>query len=89
MKGLKVALVIMRAGLGQLDEADHRGQRRALDHLHQEADRRRHRDAQRLRQDHVAQLLAEAERQAADASHWPLGIDATQPRQISVRKALV
>ncbi len=24
-----------------------------------------------------------------EASHWPLGIEATQPRQISVRKALV
>ena len=25
----------------------------------------------------------------ADASHWPFGIDSTQPRQISARKALV
>ena len=30
-----------RAGLGQLDEADHRRQRRALDHLHEKAHRRR------------------------------------------------
>ncbi len=46
-----------RAGLGQVDEADDGGERRALDHLHREADRRRDGDAQRLRQDHVAHLL--------------------------------
>jgi hypothetical protein len=52
------------ADLGQLHETDHRRQRRALDDLHQETHGGRDRDAHRLRQDHVAQLLAEAQRQA-------------------------
>src|SRR5690242_10573894 len=47
----------------QFDEADHRGERRVLDQLHQEADRRRDRDAEGLGHDHVTELLAEAEPQ--------------------------
>src|SRR3954471_21637915 len=52
------------AGLGQLDEADDRGERRALDDLYGEADGRRDRDARGLRQDDVAHLLDVAEREA-------------------------
>ena len=52
------------AGAGELGEADDRGERRALDQLHQEADGRRHRDLAGLRQDHVAHAgeVAQAER---------------------------
>ena len=52
------------ADLGQLHETDHRRQCRALDDLHQEADGRRDRDPHRLRQDDVAQLFDEVQRQA-------------------------
>src|SRR5260221_6867543 len=52
------------AGAGELDEADERGDRRALDELHDEADGRRDRDAHRLRQDDVPELLGEAEGEA-------------------------
>src|SRR2546428_12967315 len=48
------------AGLGQLDEADDRGERGALDDLYREPHRRRDRDARGLRQDHVSHLLAVA-----------------------------
>src|SRR4051794_25522306 len=52
------------AGLGQLDEANDRGERGALDDLYGEADGRRDRDARGLRQDDVAHLLDVAEREA-------------------------
>src|SRR5579862_9428163 len=55
---------------GQLDEADHGGQRGVLDELDQEADRRRDGEARRLRHDDVAQLLAE--REAERAAGLPL-----------------
>ena len=63
-----------RAGLGQFDEADHRGECRALDHLDQKPDGRWDRDAQRLRPDHVAHLLAEVSARLSAASHWPFGM---------------
>src|SRR4051794_35351713 len=52
---------------GELDEADDRGERGALDELHQEADSRRQRQPQRLRRDDVAELLpgGEAETSAS------------------------
>ncbi len=53
-----------RAGLRELDEPDDGGQRRALDHLHREADGRRDRDAQGLGQDHVPHLLEMAHAEA-------------------------
>src|SRR5918993_249762 len=56
---------------GQLDEADRRRERRVLDELDEEADGRRDRDADRLRDDDPAQLLAEAE--AERAARLPLG----------------
>src|SRR5438034_2504881 len=46
---------------GQLDEADGRGERGVLDQLDEESHGRRRRDPERLRHDHVAQLMAEAE----------------------------
>src|SRR3989344_375224 len=49
------------ARLGQLDKPNHRCQRRALDLLHQKTHRGRHRNAQRLGQHHMAQLLAKVE----------------------------
>src|SRR5436190_16904261 len=52
------------AGLGQFDEADDRGERRALDDLHGETNRWCDRNARGLRQDHVAHLLDIFERQA-------------------------
>src|SRR5438874_3446943 len=52
------------AGLGQFDEADDRGKRRALDDLHGKTNGRRDRDARGLRQDHVTHLLDVAEREA-------------------------
>src|SRR5260221_6795716 len=52
------------AGAGQLDEADDRGDRGALDQLDHEADGRRDRDARRLRQVDVPKLLGEADREA-------------------------
>ena len=73
----------------QLDEADDRGERGVLDDLHHEADRRRRRDPDRLRQDHLDHALGPAQRQAlrpppiAGAAR-----DSMQPRQISPRKAL-
>src|SRR6266851_1424042 len=51
-------------GARQLDEADDRGDRGALDELDREADGRRDRDARRLRQDDVPKLLRAAEREA-------------------------
>ena len=52
------------AGAGHLDEADDGGERRALDHLHQEADGRRQGDLEGLRQDDVAHArhVVQAER---------------------------
>src|SRR6266540_1545590 len=52
------------AGLGHLDEADDRGERRAFDDLDREADGRRDGDPKSLRQDDVAHLLDKAEREA-------------------------
>ena len=51
-------------GAGDLDEADDRGERRALHQLHQEADGGRDGDLAGLRQDHVAHArqVAQAER---------------------------
>ena len=49
----------------ELDEADDRGKRRAFQKLYQEADRRRNRDAQRLRHDYEAKLLRVVERERA------------------------
>src|SRR6266702_5349798 len=60
------------AGLGQFDEADDRGERRALDHLDREADGRRNRNARGLRQDDVAHLLDIRERQAGGG--FPLAL---------------
>src|SRR5690606_16881823 len=48
-EGFKRGVVDHGAGLGQLDETDDRGERRALHHLHGETHGGRHRDAQRLR----------------------------------------
>ena len=62
--GLKVWLETICPARGELDEADDGGERGALDELHQEANRRRQRDAERLRQDDVAHArdIAAAER---------------------------
>src|SRR5579872_225672 len=45
------------AGFGEVDEADDRGERRAFNDLHGEADGRRNRDPECLRQDHVPHLV--------------------------------
>ena len=76
-----MALVRCVPALVKLVEADDRGQRRALDQLHQKADGRRHRDAQGLRQDHILHLLQKV--QAEAGAGLPLaarqGIDAAAP----------
>src|SRR5258708_33745801 len=56
-KRLKGRIVDDLAGARQLDEADDRGERGVLDHLHHEADRRRRRDADGLRKGHIGVLL--------------------------------
>src|SRR5882757_11225496 len=63
LEGLEGGVVDQLPGPGEIDEADHRDDRGVLHQLHQEADARRQRDAQRLRQDDVAVLLRGAERQ--------------------------
>src|SRR6185295_19479162 len=80
------------AGLGQFDEADDRGERRALDDLHGETNGRRDRDARGLRQDHVAHLFDVVEREAGgslplalryrlDAAAPDLGQERTGPER--------
>src|SRR5688572_4194907 len=63
-EGLERGVADHGAGLRQFDESDHRSQCGALDHLDQETDRGRDRDAGGLRQHHMAQLLAEVHGQA-------------------------
>src|ERR1700733_738672 len=60
----KGRVIEQRSGLGQFDEADDRGECGALDHLNRKTDRRRDRDAQGLRQNHIAHLLDVGEREA-------------------------
>src|SRR5439155_3336630 len=85
------------AGLGQFDEADDRGERRALDDLHGETNGRRDRDARGLRQDDVAHLLDVAERQSGgrlplalryrfDAAAPDLGQERTGPESQRQRR---
>jgi hypothetical protein len=50
-----------RAGPGQLDEADDRGERGPLEQLHEEADGRRQRQFEGLRHDHVEHAAAGGE----------------------------
>src|SRR5579859_129083 len=89
-EGLKGDVGDDRTGLGYLQEPDDRGERRALYHLDREAHGRRDGKAQRLRQDDEAELLAEAQGQAAGG--LPLAVrdrlDRTAPdlRQIGAGK---
>src|SRR6478736_8768248 len=78
---LKDRVVDKLAGLGELDEADNRGQRGVLDDLHEEADGRRRGDAHRLRQDHQPHALDAGERQAFGGFPLRLGhrLDAATP----------
>src|ERR1043166_861981 len=65
----------------ELDEADHRCERGGLDDLDQETDGRRSRQAQRLRHDHVAQLLQKSQAQRSRGFPLRLGnrVDAAAP----------
>src|SRR5476649_2194183 len=69
------------SGARELDEADHRGERRVLHDLHHEAHRRRNGDAHRLRQHDVGILLEAVEAEAI--RRLPLGarhgLDAAAP----------
>ena len=88
----KVALLTIAAGLGEFNKTNHRGERRALDHLHEQSPRwAARRCAKACGQDDVAhaarrKLSARLERAASHCPRWH-GV-ATQPRQISDKKAL-
>eukprot|EP01022_Parablepharisma_sp_SALTPOND_P000591 TRINITY_DN1031_c0_g5_i1.p1 TRINITY_DN1031_c0_g5~~TRINITY_DN1031_c0_g5_i1.p1 ORF type:complete len:1047 (+),score=351.32 TRINITY_DN1031_c0_g5_i1:737-3877(+) len=80
-EGLEGRIADQLARLGQFHQADDGGDRGVLDDLHQEAHGGRQRDAHRLRQDHVAQLLPA--RHGQGGGGFPLryrhGLDATAP----------
>src|SRR5260221_2829100 len=78
---LEGQVVDQLAGPGELDEADEGGQRRILDDLHHDADGRRGRHADGLRNDDVPKLLyaTEAERGRTLPLRARHGLDAAAP----------